>query len=143
MGTKTTLTWSGGMAFEAEADGHRLVLDADTAWGGKDLGPRPKPLLLLALSGCSAMDVVSLLKKMRVDDFKFRVDVDADSTTEQPVTYHTIRADFRFWGDDLPPEKVIKAVRLSLEKYCGVHAMLAKAANIIVKTFINDKEVSQ
>jgi len=98
MGTKTTLTWSGGMAFEAEADGHRLVLDADTAWGGKDLGPRPKPLLLLALSGCSAMDVVSLLKKMRVDDFKFRVDVDADSTTEQPVTYHTIRADFRFWG---------------------------------------------
>jgi putative redox protein len=142
MSSKTTLTWTGGMAFDAEANGHHLTLDADAEWGGKDLGPRPKPLLLIALSGCSGMDVVSLLQKMRVENYKFRVDVEADSTTEQPITYHTIRADFRFWGENLPPEKVLKAVRLSVERYCGVHAMLSKAANIIVKTYINDEEVT-
>ena len=143
MSSKTTLTWTGGMAFDAEANGHHLTLDADAEWGGKDLGPRPKPLLLIALSGCSGMDVVSLLQKMRVENYKFRVDVEADSTTEQPITYHTIRAGFHFWGDNLPPEKILKAVKLSMERYCGVHAMLAKAANIMVKTYINDEEVKE
>jgi len=136
------MTWTGGMSFDAESNGHHITLDADTEWGGKDLGPRPKPLLLIALSGCSGMDIVSLLDKMRVGEYKFRVDVDADSTTDHPVTYHTIRMHCRFWGENLPPDKVLKAVNLSVERYCGVNAMLAKAADIIVKTYINDEEVS-
>ncbi|MBP7205002.1 MAG: OsmC family protein [Candidatus Cloacimonetes bacterium] len=143
MSAKTSMTWTGGMSFDAVTDGHHIIMDAGTDWGGQDLGPRPKPLLLIALSGCSGMDVVSLLEKMRVGEYRFRVDVEADSTSDYPVTYHTIRAGFHFWGDNLPPEKILKAVKLSMERYCGVHAMLAKAANIMVKTYINDEEVKE
>lgn len=129
------------MSFDALANGHHIPLDLGSEGGGQDLGPRPKPLLLVALSGCSGMDVVSLMEKMRVGEYKFRVDVEADSTSDHPITYHTIRVGFRFWGENLPPEKALKAVNLSVERYCGVHAMLSKAANIIVKTYINDEEV--
>lgn len=142
MSTKTTLTWSEGMTFDAEVGGHHLTIDVGSEWGGKNLGPPPKPLLLIALSGCAGMDIVSLLEKMRVGEYKFRVDVEADSTTDHPITYHTIRVDFRFWGENLPQDKILKAVKLSIERYCGSYAMLSKAANIIDKTYINDIEVS-
>jgi len=99
-------------------------------------------LLLAALSGCSGMDVVSILEKMNVPEYKFDVDMEADSTTEHPITYHTIRMNFLFEGVDLPKDKFVKAVKLSTEKYCGVMAMLKKAANIIVKVYINAEEVS-
>lgn len=143
MSTKTTMKWTGDMAFDAEVSGHHVIMDADSQWGGKDLGPRPKPLLLAALSGCSGMDVVSVLEKMRIANYTFQVDVEADSTTDQPVYYHTIRMYFRFKGENLPPDKIVKAVDLSIQRYCGVHAMLKRAANITVKIFINDEEVQQ
>lgn len=143
MSSKTTLTWKGEMSFDAEVNGHHVILDADDQWGGKDRGPRPKPLLLAALSGCSGMDVISILEKMRVKDYQFKVDVDADSTTDHPVYYHTIRMSFYFSGEDLPPDKITKAVELSTQRYCGVYEMLRHSANIIVKTYINDKEVTQ
>ncbi len=142
MSTKTSMQWTGGMTFDAEVSGHHIIMDADSEWGGKNAGPRPKPLILAALSGCSGMDVVSILEKMRVENYKFRVDVDADSTTDHPIVYHTIRVHFHFYGENLPSDKIIKAVGLSTERYCGVYAMLKKAANIIVKTYINDQEVS-
>lgn len=130
------------MTFDAESDGHHIIMDADTEWGGKDLGPRPKPLLLIALSGCSGMDVVSLMEKMRVQDYKFKVDVEADSTTDHPIIYHTIRMYFRFWGENIPQDKAIKAVTMSLERYCGAYAMLSRSANISSKIYINDQEVN-
>jgi putative redox protein len=141
MSSKTTLKWTGDMSFDAEVSGHHIILDADSEWGGKDRGPRPKPLLLASLSGCSGMDVISILEKMRIKDYQFRVDVEADSTTDHPVYYHTIRMFFHFSGENLPPEKITKAVELSTQRYCGVYAMLKNAANIIVKTYINDEEV--
>ncbi|MBW6513642.1 MAG: OsmC family protein [Candidatus Syntrophosphaera sp.] len=143
MSAKTTMKWTGGLAFDTEVNGHHLIMDVDPQSGGKDLGPRPKPLLLAALSGCSGMDVVSILEKMRIQNYQFQVDVEADSTTDHPIHYHTIRVFFRFTGDNLPPDKVVKAVELSLERYCGVHAMLKKAANITHKVFINEEEVQQ
>ncbi len=141
MSSKTTMTWTGGMTFDAEVSGHHVIMDADTQWGGMDRGPRPKPLILAALSGCSGMDVVSILEKMRVQNYQFRVDVEADSTNDHPIVYHTIRMLFHFHGEDLPPEKLIKAVHLSVDRYCGVYAMLKRAANINVKVFLNDKEL--
>lgn len=143
MSSKTTLTWKGNMTFDAEVNGHNITLDADDQWGGKDQGPRPKPLLLAALSGCSGMDVISILDKMRIMDYQLRIDVDADSTTDHPVYYHTIRMNFYFSGESLPTDKITKAVELSTQRYCGVYEMLRQAANIIVKTYINDKEVTQ
>jgi putative redox protein len=69
------------------------------------------------------------------------MDLEADSTSEHPIVYHTIRFNFFFEGENLPADKIVKAVSLSTERYCGVNAMLQKSANVLVKTFINSKEV--
>ncbi|HNX38061.1 MAG TPA: OsmC family protein [Candidatus Cloacimonadota bacterium] len=141
MKTKTTTNWIGGMAFDADILGHHVIMDADPQWGGKDKGPFPKPLLLAALSGCSGMDVVSILDKMKVKDYELKIDVEADKTEEHPVIYKDIVIAFHFTGTDLPPDKLLKAVRLSTEQYCGVNAMLKKAAEVKVQVFINEQEV--
>jgi len=141
MTSKTTLAWIDGMSFEAEVDGHKLYIDLSEDKGGRNLGPRPKPLLLAALSGCSAMDVVSILKKMRVTDYTLKVDMEGDTTDEYPMPYHIIRMNFRLTGDSLPAENVIKAVEMSITKYCAVHDMLSKAAKIITTIYINEQEV--
>ncbi len=141
MNSKITMTWQKEMLFDAEVGGHHILMDADEQWGGQNKGARPKPLILAALSGCSGMDVVSILKKMQITDYSFSVDVEAEPTEEQPVTYHTITMSFFFEGENLPADKVKKAVLLSTERYCAVHAMLSKAARIISKIYINNEEV--
>ncbi|MBE0640576.1 MAG: OsmC family protein [Bacteroidales bacterium] len=130
MSTRITSVWKDGMSFEAEVNGHKITIDADEAVGGKDLGPRPKPLMLLALAGCTGMDVVSILAKMRITPSYFNVAVEADMTTEHPKVYENIRVIYEFRGEDLPMDKLEKAVTLSQEKYCGVSAMLGKATNL-------------
>lgn len=122
--------WKDGMAFEAEVNGHKIIIDADAAVGGRDLGPRPKPMMLLALAGCTGMDVISILGKMRITPSYFNVAVEADMTTEHPKVYENIRIIYEFRGEDLPMDKLEKAVTLSQEKYCGVSAMLVKATSI-------------
>ncbi|NJL14225.1 MAG: OsmC family protein [Microscillaceae bacterium] len=119
-----------GMAFEADVNEHTVVMDSETEFGGRDSGPRPKPLLLVSLAGCTGMDVVALLEKMRVSYADFKVEVSGTLTEEHPKYYHKIHIIYRFQGDDLPLDKLEKAVQLSQEKYCGVSAMLSKAAQI-------------
>lgn len=143
MPSKVVTNWVDGLTFDTEVNGHHFYMDADSQWGGRDKGPRPKPLLLSALSGCSGMDIVSILNKMKVEGYRFRMEADADSNEEHPVVYTTIRLNFFFDGDDLPADKILKAVRLSTEQYCGVNAMLKKSATVDVKVYINDQEVSQ
>jgi len=139
--SKVVTKWTGGMVFDANVNGHHILMDADPQWGGKDTGPRPKPLLLAALAGCSGLDIVAVLNKMKVENYRFEIETDAESTTEHPIIYHTITAKFKFEGDNLPQDKIVKAVTLSTERYCGVNAMLKKAANVIVKIYINEVEV--
>jgi len=123
--------WKGDMAFSAEVTGHTVTMDAGADFGGKDSGPRPKPLLLAALAGCSGMDVVSILKKMREPVTWFNMRVKGDLTEEQPKTYTAITIVYEFKSaDGLKDENVRKAVQLSQDKYCGVSAMLGKAARI-------------
>lgn len=141
MATQVKTKWLGGMVFDAELNGHHLKMDADAEWGGTNAGPRPKPLLLAALAGCSGLDVVSILDKMMVKDYSFEIDSEAESTSEHPITYHTITVKFMFQGENLPKDKIIKAVTLSVDKYCGVNAMLKKSANIVAKIYINNTEV--
>ncbi len=143
MSSRTTTEWIGGLAFDSVVNGHHLVMDVDAEAGGKDAGPRPKPLLLAALSGCSGMDVVSILDKMKVGPYQLRIDAEADSTSEHPIVYHTIRLSYHFQGENLPADKIVKAVTLSTEKYCGVNAMLQRTARVIVGIHINDKEITQ
>jgi putative redox protein len=141
MVAKTTLTWKKDLTFEAEVNGHKIILDTTAEHGGHESGPRPKPLLLAALSGCSGMDVVSILKKMKFADFTYHIDMEADAKTEYPMPYHTIRMKHILEGDGLVADKVIKAVVLSREQYCGVYDMLSKAAKINVSIVINGEEV--
>ena len=121
-------TWIDGMSFETEISGHRIVLDADRTVGGEDRGPRPKPLLLAALIGCTGMDVVSILKKMQQNQSFFNVRVEADSTEEHPKTYTRMKVIYEFKkSDNLDEKKVEKAVSLSQDRYCCVSALLKKA----------------
>lgn len=122
--------WMGGMKFDSLVNGHHVIIDATPAVGGNDEGPRPKPLMLTALAGCTAMDVVSILKKMRVEVDSFNVEVDAVETEEHPKHYTGMHIRYIFKGTDLDREKLQKAVDLSQERYCGVSFMLKKAMEI-------------
>lgn len=118
------------MAFESEVYGHKLVLDAAKEFGGEDLGYRPKPLVMAALAGCTGMDVVSILKKMRVEYDGLEIKVEGDVADEHPKTYTALKLIYEFKGKDLPMEKLEKAVALSEETYCGVWAMYKKAVPV-------------
>ena len=130
MGQTIETSWAGGMAFETILDDHKLVADAHQNVGGDGKGPRPKPLLLFSLAGCTGMDVVSLLKKMRVDFEDFKILVSGELTDEHPKYYHKIHLTYQFKGKDINASKVEKAVNLSQDKYCGVSHMLKQAAEI-------------
>ncbi len=137
--TKTTLTWTEEMAFEAELEGHTFAVDADLQFGGKNRGPRPKGLLLSALGGCTAMDVVSLLGKMKVPFERFKVEVEADAAEDHPKVYTAIRVRYILDGKEIDRSKVEKAVDLSLDKYCAVHAMLGKSVAMSHEILINGR----
>jgi putative redox protein len=118
-----SMNWKGNMSFEGEVNGHKIMMDADPSVGGENKGPRPKPLMLLALAGCTGMDVVSILKKMRVEVQDFNVSVSAEMTEEHPVVYSSMHIVYEFKGQNLDMEKLQKAIDLSQERYCGVSAM--------------------
>ena len=124
------INWLENMAFEADINGHKIVLDAAEPVGGENRGPRPKPLLLAGLAGCTGMDVVSILKKMRVEVDNFSVTVEGDLTEEHPTQFSKMNVIYEFTGKDLPLEKLQKAVSLSEERYCGVSAMFRKAIEL-------------
>ena len=106
MADKVILNWQEGMTFEGEVNGHKLVIDADEKVGGKDKGPRPKALMLLALAGCTSMDVVSILNKMRMPYDTFSVEVESNKTEEHPVVYTEFKIVYRFKGKNLDLDKI-------------------------------------
>src|SRR6056297_1277599 len=124
------ISWKEKMAFSAEVNGHEIMLDASEKVGGENRGPRPKPLMLAALAGCTGMDVVSILKKMRVEVEDFNVSVEGDLTEEHPKQFSKMHVIYEFKGKDLPMEKLQKAVNLSEERYCGVSATYRQAMEI-------------
>ena len=125
MGYKVNTVWKEKMAFESQLGNHTIRMDT-TPELGDDSGASPKQLLLAGLAGCTGMDVVSLLNKMRVPFTNFEMDIEADLTEEHPIVFSEIRLKYVFWGDNLDKAKVKKAVKLSQDKYCGVSAMLKK-----------------
>lgn len=117
-----TIDWLSDMAFETEVNGHKIYLDASENVGGKNLGPRPKPFMMVALAGCTGMDVVSILKKMRVSYDALSIKVEGELTEEHPKKFAGMKVIYNFKGKDLSREKIEKAVNLSKERYCGVSA---------------------
>lgn len=118
------------MAFEVEVSGHKIIIDANENVGGENKGPRPKPLMLAALGGCTAMDIVSILRKMRVSFVGINVKVDGELTEEHPKHFYKMHITYEFTGKDMPLKKLEKAVDLSQDKYCGVTASYKKAMEI-------------
>lgn len=133
---KSRVTLDEGMAFESELEGHTFPIDADEKFGGKDKGPRPKGLVLTSLCGCTAMDVISILRKMKSDPEEFWVEAETDLTDEHPKVFKKITLTYYFKGGGVTQENAEKAVNLSIERYCGVNAMLQKAVDIEPKIII-------
>lgn len=127
MKREITADWIDGLAFEADLDGHKITIDGPEESGGKNRGARPKPFMLLALAGCTGMDVVSILKKMKVNIEGLKIKVEGDMEDEVPKAFLSMHVVYTFKGKDLPLDKLEKAVELSKEKYCGVSAVLKKA----------------
>ncbi len=136
--TKLKANLKGNMGFEMDLDGHKFITDASEEIGGNDLGPRPKQLLLVGLIGCTGIDVMSILKKMKVEPDDLNIEVEADNTEEHPKVYENIHLTFNFKGKNLPREKIERAVALSQERYCGVSAMLKKATSVTYDIVIEE-----
>ena len=132
------LSWKRGMAFQTDLYGHKITIDTDKSNGGLDLGPRPKALMLVALAGCTGMDIVSLLDKMRVEVADLNVKVDGEVTEEHPKQFTSMHITYEFWGKDLPMDKLEKAVSLSDEKYCGVSATLKKGIPVTHEIVVHE-----
>ncbi|GAB6088650.1 OsmC family protein [Spirochaeta dissipatitropha] len=119
-----------GMAFEIRNQGHSFMVDSIPDFGGQNLGPSPKSLMLSGLAGCTGMDVVSILQKMGVPFEQFDIQIEAESASEHPHVYTRIHIEYIFRGDELNTSKIEKAISLSLEKYCPVAATLRHTAEI-------------
>jgi putative redox protein len=122
----TSSIYSDGMAFTTLLNGHPITTDTDITGDGLNKGPRPKALMLLALSGCTGIDVVSILNKMRVKFSDLTIDINAELTDEEAATYYTAHVIYKIKVAETDRAKVEKAVSLSQDKYCGVAAMFRK-----------------
>ncbi|WP_025642521.1 OsmC family protein [Schnuerera ultunensis] len=136
--TKIEARLKGIMGFEMELDGHNFITDASEKIGGNNLGPRPKQLLLAGLIGCTGIDVMSILRKMKVELEDLKIQVEADNTEEHPKVYENIHLTYIFKGKNLPKKNIEKAVSLSQEKYCGVTAMLKKVTSVTYDIVIEE-----
>ena len=132
------VNWKENMCFEADVNGHKITLDATEAVGGQDKGARPKPFMLVALAGCTGMDVVSILKKMRVELDNFNVKVDGELTEEHPKHFNKMHVTYEFWGKDLPMAKLEKAVSLSEDRYCGVSVTYKQVMEVTSEIIIHE-----
>ncbi len=120
-----------GMEFVGtSSSGHKVTMDTSPAGGEQDKGPRPIELLLIALGGCTGMDVIGVLRKMRQNVTGYEIIVRGERATEHPMVYTEITVEHVVKGKDVSPDAVKRAVELSETKYCSVGAMLGKAAKV-------------
>jgi putative redox protein len=137
---KVTTHWKGGMQFESDnPSGKTVIMDTDVAGSDVRFGLSPKAMMLSSLAGCSGLDIVSVLEKMKVKDYDFKMVIEGELTDEHPKYYHTVTVDYHFYGDNLNEKKIKKAVDLSVEKYCGVMEMFRRFATINTNIHIHSK----
>lgn len=136
-----TTSWKGKMAFEANINGHHFLMDTTEDGGGENAAPSPKPLVLTALSGCTGMDVVSIMRKMRKEPNSFELFVKAEVTDTHPKEYCAIHLEYRIEAPDDYREAALQAVALSQEKYCGVNSMLKKIMPVTYTILFNGEVI--
>ena len=140
---KARVKWVEGMSFLAEAgSGHAVVLDGAPEYGGRNIGIRPMEMLLMGLSGCTAFDVVNILRRGREPVSDCVVEVEADRASEDPKVFTAIRVVYRVTGRGLSRQKVERAVSLSKEKYCSASIMLGATAEITATIEVVDEAAS-
>ncbi len=131
-----TTSWKGNMQFEStNPSGDIISIASGIENEHKSNGLRPKALMLSALAGCTGLDVVSLMEKMKVEVSNFKIETSGELTDEHPKFYHKVKVDYHFYGDNLDEKKLEKAVHLSAEKYCGVMEMFRQFAKLEVEIF--------
>ena len=124
---KATVRWAGEASFEGKSEsGHTVVMDGAPEFGGQNRGPRPMELLLLGMGGCTAFDVVLILRKGRQEITDCVAHIDAERAPTDPKVFTRIHVHFVVTGRKL----VEQALKLSAEKYCSASIMLAKTAEI-------------
>ena len=127
-----------GMHFQGEGQSKVVThIDASLTAGGSGMGPGPMEMVLMAIGGCSGMDVVSILEKMRVTYSRFEINVYGERASNHPRVFTDIEVLYRFWGKELPEDKLRRAISLSIDKYCSVANMIDKAANLTYRLEIN------
>jgi putative redox protein len=118
-------------------NGHSLVLDTKPEFGGTNAGPSSTDVVMIGLAGCTGMDVVSILRKKRVQFDEFEVEAKAEVSTELPRHMNRIQLVYRIWGADVPEEALKRSIELSKEKYCSVSNTLDGRAEISYRYEIN------
>lgn len=124
-----TIVLQEGMRFEATADsGHLVIMDSDESVGGSDSGSRPMELIAMGLGGCTAMDVISILRKKRQDVTAFEVKVHGERAEDHPKVFTSFTIEYIVSGRGIDPAAVERAIQLSAERYCPAQAMLGQVA---------------
>ncbi|HEV7800285.1 MAG TPA: OsmC family protein [Burkholderiales bacterium] len=128
---KVRIKWIEDVAFVGESEsGHAMVMDGAPEGGGRNLGPRPMETVLIGTGGCTAYDVIHILRKSRAPVSDCVVEIDAERAPEDPKVFTKIHFHFVVTGKALKPQVVERAVQLSAEKYCSASIMLGKTATI-------------
>ncbi|GKS69237.1 putative redox protein [Nitrosomonas sp. PY1] len=128
---KTRISWKGNVSFLAESgSGHSVLMDGAPEAGGQNLGPRPMEMLLMGLGGCTAFDVVMILKKARQDITDCVVEIAAQRATIDPKVFTHIHLHFIITGHNIKPQQAERAIHLSAEKYCSASMMLKQMVDI-------------
>jgi putative redox protein len=125
-----------GMTFRGvSGSGHDFLMDAESAAGGQERGPRPMEAVLMAFGGCTGMDVISILRKMRQTVTGYEVRLVGDRTAEQPTVFTDITVEHVVRGRNLNLDNVLRAIELSATRYCPVSAMLSKGGVHITESY--------
>ncbi len=128
---ETKVVWNGKMKFTGNTPSNfSIVMDASLDHGGEDQGPRPMELVLVALGGCTGMDVISILQKMKEKVENFEIKISAERAEEHPKVYKKVHLEYIFKGENLKEENIKKAIELSQTKYCSVSAILKGTAEV-------------
>lgn len=133
--------WMGKMQFNSLVNGHTIIMDAPERVGGEDSGPIPKPFILTALSGCTGMDIVAILRKAQKEVKDLTIKVTGELSKQQPIEYIAMHVIYEFKGEESFKAAALDAVTVSQEKYCGVSHMLRKALPVSWEVNYNGMQV--
>ena len=138
---QTETQWMGKMQFNALVNGHTVIMDAPERVGGEDLGPIPKPFVLSALSGCTGMDVVALLRKAGKELSDLNIIVTGEISKQAPIEYVAINVVYDMKGKPEDEQAALGVVMQSQEKICGVSHMLKRIMPVTWQVLYNGKEI--